>query len=94
MNNHKLRVVKHEQNEIFYACSCGAQGKCSIKPLPKKEAAIVVDVRCPKCSATERMTLLQYNSEETKEALLNNLNNIDLSWVPMMNEEILDTPED
>lgn len=94
MDKHFINVVKHEKNRIFYECSCGAKGVCSIKPLPKEDAAIVIDVKCPKCDAAERMTLLQYSSEKTKEALLKNLNNVDLSWVPMLNEEILDVPED
>jgi len=52
------------------------------------DAAIVIDIKCPACGGTERMTLLQYSSEETKENLLNNLDNIDLSWVPTLNQEI------
>lgn len=94
MDKHFIRVVRHEQNRIFYECTCSAKGVCSIKPLPKEDAAIVVDIKCPKCGAVERMTLLQYSSEETKEALLKNLNNVDLSWVPTLNEEILDAPEE
>lgn len=94
MDKHFITVVKHEQNRIFYECTCGAKGVCSIKPLEKENAAIVVDIKCPKCSAAERMTLLQYSSEETKADLIKNLNNIDLSWVPTLNEEILADPED
>jgi len=60
---------------------------CSFKPM-NHDAAIVIDIKCPACGGTERMTLLQYSSEETKESLLNNLDNIDLSWVPTLNQEI------
>ena len=94
MNKHLIRVVKHEHNQIFYECTCGAKGVCSFRLPEKENTAIVVDVKCPKCSVVERMTLLQYSSEETKESLIKNLNNIDLSWVPMLNEEILTDPED
>jgi hypothetical protein len=60
---------------------------CSFKPL-KKDAAIVIDVNCPVCRETERITLLQYSSEESKEKLLKGLDEIDLSWVPTFTEEI------
>lgn len=82
-----IKVMKQEHNTIYYACGCGAQGMCSFKPM-NRDAAIVIDVKCPACGETERMTLLQYSSEETKEELLKNLNSIDLSWVPTLNEEI------
>lgn len=82
-----IKVLKQEHNTIFYACDCGARGMCSFKPMDR-DAAIVIDVKCPACKDTERITLLQYSSEERKAQLLENLNNLDLSWVPTFNEEI------
>ena len=82
-----IKVTKQVYNTIYYACECGANGMCSVKPMDM-DAAIVIDVKCPACKEVERMTLLQYSSEESKKHLLNNLNNIDLSWVPSFNEEI------
>lgn len=88
-----IKVTKHEQTTIYYECDCRARGMCSFRPLDR-DAAIVIDVKCPACGETERITLLQYSSEENKEKILRNLNNAELSWVPSFNEEILDTDEE
>jgi hypothetical protein len=82
-----IEIIKQEHNTIYYECDCGAKGMCSFKPL-SKDAAIVIDVNCPVCRETERITLLQYSSEESKETLLKSLNEIDLSWVPTFTEEV------
>jgi hypothetical protein len=54
-----------------------------------REAAIVIDIKCPACQDTERLTLIQYNNEDSKRNMIDNMNNIDLSWVPSINEEVL-----
>jgi hypothetical protein len=82
-----IKVIKHEQTTIYYECDCGAKGMCSFRPLDH-DAAIVIDLKCPACSETERITLLQYSDEENKKKILENLNNTDLSWVPSFNEEL------
>lgn len=82
-----INVISNERNTIHYLCDCGTRGKCTIKPR-NENAAIVFDVRCPNCLDTERMTIIQYSSEEIKEAFLKELNRVDLSWVPTFNEEI------
>jgi len=82
-----ITVDKQELNTIYYSCECGAKGMCSFKPLTR-DAAIVIDLMCPACHDTERITLLQYSDDKTKKRLLDNFNNIDLSWVPSINEEI------
>lgn len=84
-----IKVIKHEQTTIYYECDCRAKGMCSFKPM-NRDAAIVIDLKCPSCGDVERMTLLQYSNEENKEKILNNLNEATLSWVPSFNEEILD----
>lgn len=83
-----IKVIKQDGNTINYTCSCGAKGICSFKPA-NKETAIVLSIVCPSCNDTERVTLLQYNSESSKIAILNNLDSVDLSWVLSINEEIL-----
>jgi hypothetical protein len=88
-----IKVIKHEQTTIYYKCDCGAKGMCSFKPMDR-DAAIVLDLKCPSCNSMERMTLLQYSNEENKNKILKNLNEIDLSWVPSFNEEILDSEEE
>ena len=82
-----IKVLEHEHATIKYKCDCGAEGMCSFKPMAH-DAAIVIDLKCPACGETERMTLLQYSSEENKKKLLDNLNDTDLSWVPSFNEEV------
>jgi len=83
-----ITIIKQEKNNIYYDCSCGAIGMCSFKPT-NKEAAIIIDIKCPACLETERMLLLQYNNEESKKTMINNIEDMDLSWVPSINEEIL-----
>lgn len=84
-----ITVNKQERNTIYYSCDCGAKGMCSFKPRDKY-GPIVIDLQCPACQETERMTLLQYKDEKEREEILENFNNVDLSWVPSINEEILD----
>jgi len=82
-----MEIIKHERNNIYYKCDCGAKGVCSIKPM-EQSAALVIAVKCPVCGATDQVVLLQYDSEEVKEKILNNLNDVDLSWTISINEEI------
>ena len=82
-----IKIVNHEHNTIQYTCSCGSRGMCSIKPLDR-DAAIVIVIKCPTCQATEKLTLLQYSSDESKEKILKNLREVDFSWLPAFNEEI------
>jgi len=81
-----IEVIKNEGNTIHYTCSCGAIGKCMIKPL-SESAAIIVDINCPMCDAVERVTLLQYTTEEEKEAILNDFENTDFSWSIILSNE-------
>ena len=82
-----INVIKHKYTTIYYECDCGAKGMCSYKPV-KKDTAIVIDLKCPACQETERATIVQYSSEKNKKEILDNLNNIDLSWTPSFNEEV------
>ena len=82
-----IDIIKHEKNTITYTCSCGTHGRCVIKPTVNN-AVIVVDINCQTCRSIERITLLQYSTDEDKKLLLENLDAIDLSWVPAINEEI------
>lgn len=87
-----IKVNKKVSNKIYYECDCGTKGMCTMKPA-EEDAAIVIDLRCPFCFEAERITLLQYSSEESKTRLLEDLNSVDLSWVPTFNEEIIDGEE-
>jgi ACT domain-containing protein len=83
-------VTGNEGNTIYYKCSCGAQGKCMIKPM-SVESAIVVDVECamPTCFETERVVLVQYKNEESKNEIMKNLNEVELSWSLVLSNEIV-----
>ena len=87
-----INVIKQERNTLLYSCDCGAKGLCSFKPLDRV-AAIVIDLKCPACQETERVTLLQYNDDEDRKKVLDNIEDMDLSWVPYINEEILNDEE-
>lgn len=73
------QVTSNKENILFYHCKCGTRGFCVVKP-QDNEAVIMIDVQCPLCGDIERVVLLQYNSEESKEKALNNLNELELSW--------------
>lgn len=83
-----IEITDKKQNTLYYSCDCGAKGICSFRPA-KQSSAIVISIECPACKEMERVTLLQYDDEESKKNILENLNSVDLSWVPYINEEIL-----
>ena len=83
-----VRVEGNEGNAIYYSCDCGTKGKCMIRPVGTSKA-ILVDVKCPVCYERERVVLLQYDTEEEKEKLLNNLNEEELSWSLILSNEVL-----
>jgi len=87
-----IRATGNEDNKITYECDCGTKGFCLIKPQPE-DAAIVLDIKCPNCAQIERMVLLQYSTEENKEKLMKNLDEVDLSWSSILENEVLDTEE-
>jgi len=84
-----VKILRNEGNVIIYECDCGVKGKCMVKPL-KEDAAIVVDVRCPICLEVERTVLVQYESEEKASEIKKDLNNTQLSWSPILSNEITD----
>lgn len=84
-----IHVTKVEENTIYYKCDCGTKGLCTVKP-QEEDAAIVVDVRCPNCSEIERMVLLQYSSEENKDKLEKNLDEVDFAWSSIIENKVLD----
>lgn len=84
-----VKILSNDKNIIEYECGCGVKGKCMVKPL-EQDAAIVVDVKCPICSKVERTVLLQYESEEEKSKIASNLNEAELSWSPIVSNEIID----
>jgi hypothetical protein len=83
-----INVVRQDRNTIHYICDCGARGICSFKPA-SKETAIVINIMCRSCGDAERITLLQYSDNLSRDSILGNINSVDLSWVLSVNEEIL-----
>jgi hypothetical protein len=88
-----IEVTKQERNTLYYKCVCGSKGMYSFKPM-NGNAAIVMDIKCLSCHDTERITLLQYTDENNKQEILDNIESMDLSWVPSINEELLYNGED
>lgn len=84
-----ITILRNEKNNIIYACDCGVKGKCMIKPLDS-DAAIVIDVRCPICLEVKRVVLTQYGSEEDRQEIVNNLDNMDLSWSLIISNDIIE----
>lgn len=81
-----IKIIGNEKNVVFYECNCGTRGKCMFKPAAE-DSALVIDVRCPNCFETERITVLQYSSDAGREELIEQINYADLSWSPTVNEE-------
>ncbi len=84
-----VKILRNEKNVILYECDCGVVGKCMVKPL-EDEATIVVDVRCPVCLSTERVVIVQYESDEEKFKVMENLDDVDLSWSTIISNEVVE----
>jgi hypothetical protein len=84
-----VKILKNEGNTILYECDCGVKGKCMVKPV-EGDAAIVVDVKCPLCLDAKRVVLTQYESDESGQKIKGDLNNMNLSWSPVISNKITD----
>jgi hypothetical protein len=60
-----------------------------IRPFDKGKA-IVVDIECPNCLQTERILLLQYDTEDSKIEILENFENMDLTWSYVVENKVID----
>ena len=89
-----IKIIRQERNTLYYKCeNCGAKGMCTIKPTKEDTSIIVIEIICPVCNEAKRVTFVQYDSEENKKTLLDNLDDFDISWVLTKNEETLDEKE-
>jgi hypothetical protein len=82
-----INILEQKSTTIKYSCDCGAKGMCSYKPIDK-EGPMVVNLRCPVCEETERVTLIQYKNEKNRKEILDNIESMDLTWTPSFNEEV------
>ena len=74
-----IKILGHKDDTIYYKCDCGVKGQCMVKPLSYKKA-IIVDIKCPICMATERIKLQA--SED--------VNSNELSWACVIYNEVTD----
>jgi len=84
-----IDIVDQKNNALYYRCECGANGVFVLKHNSAGKAVIVVDVDCKGCGLAERLTILRYENESDKRSLMENMESVDLSWVPVLNEETL-----
>lgn len=82
-----IQINSSSNNSIKYSCDCGIVGECILKP-QHGNLTIVVDIRCPHCGDTERVKILQYDSEESRKKLKNEF--ADLSWAIILDNRIGD----
>ena len=82
-----VRIVGNKGNTIYYECDCGTSGKCMVKPVGKSKA-ILVDIGCPICHERDRVVLLQYDDNEERDRIIENLNEEELSWSLILSNEI------
>ena len=83
-----VQIIRNEGNTVYYSCDCGAKGKCMIKPLGESDT-LVMNIACALCGQVERVVLVQYETEEEREALINNLNEAELSWSLILSNEVI-----
>lgn len=75
-----LKIVKVDDNNIYYVCDCGAIGKCMIRPATNSPT-IVVNVACAMCNQNDMVTLTQGCVEGSDEP--------DISWAYIISNEVL-----
>lgn len=75
-----LKIVKIEDNNIYYNCDCGVIGKCMIRPT-NDSPTIVVNVACAMCNQNDMVTLTQECVEE--------VDGPDISWAYIISNEVL-----
>ena len=83
-----IKIKENKGNTIHYNCDCGTKGRCMIKPL-KKDSTLVINLECPMCREIERIVLVQYSDTESKDKLLNNLNDEEMSWAIILSNEVI-----
>lgn len=83
-----ITITKNKGNDVHYTCGCGTRGKCMIKPL-KQDSTLVINLECPMCHETERIVLVQYTDEISKNKLLASLNDKEISWALILSNEVI-----
>ena len=84
-----IKVISHVDNFVNYVCECNTVGKCLIRPMGDNKI-LVFDLKCPNCWETERVTLVRYGSEKEKEELLNNIDEADLCWTLVLQNDVVE----
>jgi hypothetical protein len=79
-----IKILRNEDNSIFYRCGCGVEGRCMVKPMAD-EGTFLVDVRCPLCGDVERVKLVQYTDVSSRESILGEKK---FSWACVITNEI------
>ena len=80
-----IEITNTKKNIIEYKCSCGVFGECMFKS-PNENAVLIMDLKCPMCSYTDRIKLIKYDSEEGKNKLLEN--DTELHWAIVVDNMI------
>ena len=83
-----VRIIRNEGNTVYYSCDCGTKGKCMIRPLGKSDT-LVMNITCALCEQTERVVLIQYETDDEREKLINNLSEAELSWSLIISNEVI-----
>lgn len=83
-----IEILNSKNNKIYYKCDCGAKGFYTIKPL-KKDAILVIDITCPLCLETARLTISQYNTNKDESGEFKDLNEVELEWSPIINNDFI-----
>lgn len=80
-----ITINGNEHNTIKYSCDCGVSGECMVK-LQDGNKATVIDITCPHCGDTERIKLIQYDSEKARKSLIKK--DATLSWSAILDNKL------
>ena len=53
-----IKIVSSSKNIVHYACSCGTNGRCIIRPLGHGDT-VVMSIECAACGANGKTSLMQ-----------------------------------
>lgn len=81
-----ITIQNIKNHTLDYSCSCGAEGVCMFKP-PPGNSLMLLEIRCPMCGTLERTKVMKYDSEDTREQLLEE-QDAELHWVIVMDNRL------
>ncbi len=74
-----IKILRTDGDTIEYSCDCGVMGECVFRPRAGS-LVMVLDIMCPMCNDKKRLKLIQYETDEEREKLDKDNNDVDYYW--------------